>query len=148
MSRTAPVSFQSTPPVKAATVDSGSPFADCSFQSTPPVKAATLGVTIIELLPSISIHAAREGGDGFGFCPCRRAERFQSTPPVKAATRIEQFEHYPKYISIHAAREGGDYKLVEAGVNLVISIHAAREGGDLKLTMVAYTKRDFNPRRP
>ena len=67
---------------------------------------------------------------------------------MKAATRIEQFEHYPKYISIHAAREGGDYKLVEAGVNLVISIHAAREGGDLKLTMVAYTKRDFNPRRP
>ena len=100
MSRTAPVSFQSTPPVKAATVDSGSPFADCSFQSTPPVKAATLGVTIIELLPSISIHAAREGGDGFGFCPCRRAERFQSTPPVKAATNFGlQFVKFRKFQS-------------------------------------------------
>ena len=64
------------------------------------MKAATLGVTIIELLPSISIHAAREGGDGFGFCPCRRAERFQSTPPVKAATNFGlQFVKYRKFQS-------------------------------------------------
>ena len=33
------------------------------FQSTPPVKAATLLDRIIYLLSPISIHAAREGGD-------------------------------------------------------------------------------------
>ena len=130
MSRTAPVSFQSTPPVKAATVDSGSPFADCSFQSTPPVKAATLGVTIIELLPSISIHAAREGGDGFGFCPCRRAERFQSTPPVKAATNFGlQFVKFRKFQSTPPVKAAtGKPKTTEKLAH--ISIHAAREGGD------------------
>ena len=100
----------------------------------------------------ISIHAAREGGDGFGFCPCRRAERFQSTPPVKAATsshitcpRYSVFQSTPPvkaatrnirilgavlFISIHAAREGGDARSGQACVQGSISIHAAREGGD------------------
>ncbi len=34
------------------------------FQSTPPVKAATVVGLINGRLSSISIHAAREGGDG------------------------------------------------------------------------------------
>ena len=34
-----------------------------SFQSTPPVKAATRGCRPSRKLDSISIHAAREGGD-------------------------------------------------------------------------------------
>ena len=60
-------------------------------------------------IADISIHAAREGGDP----PCVAlvpffAPTFQSTPPVKAATEREE-EHPPKDgISIHAAREGGD----------------------------------------
>ena len=33
------------------------------FQSTPPVKAATTELIDVLLLPGISIHAAREGGD-------------------------------------------------------------------------------------
>ncbi len=80
------------------------------FQSTPPVKAATvpLGTGTLSLyisihaareggdhdqqaanaeLRTISIHAAREGGDaGSGTARCTRG-KFQSTPPVKAATR-------------------------------------------------------------
>ena len=57
---------------------------------------------------SISIHAAREGGDvllpvmiGFGLI-------FQSTPPVKAATAGTYYCGVTDSISIHAAREGGD----------------------------------------
>ena len=34
----------------------------------------------------ISIHAAREGGDGRNFPPYFAPSVFQSTPPVKAAT--------------------------------------------------------------
>ena len=34
------------------------------FQSTPPVKAATLTRKMLEAMGIISIHAAREGGDG------------------------------------------------------------------------------------
>ena len=81
----APMLFQSTPPVKAATVTAVGALASPSFQSTPPVKAATLPLTC-KLMPLIiSIHAAREGGD-----------------PI-------DFFVLPMYnISIHAAREGGD----------------------------------------
>ena len=55
--------FQSTPPVKAATDSRQFAFTNFVFQSTPPVKAATpVFVSVSECL-SISIHAAREGGD-------------------------------------------------------------------------------------
>ena len=77
------------------------------FQSTPPVKAATRkaeGNTVPSL---ISIHAAREGGDGGGCAVVCVAD-----------------------ISIHAAREGGDAENQGRLDSYEISIHAAREGGD------------------
>ncbi len=59
----ADIGFQSTPPVKAATVIAGIAIGAKEFQSTPPVKAATqFGDPILQQL-TISIHAAREGGD-------------------------------------------------------------------------------------
>ena len=84
----APMLFQSTPPVKAATVTAVGALASPSFQSTPPVKAATLPLTC-KLMPLIiSIHAAREGGDSLSRRRLRLYWLFQSTPPVKAATDI------------------------------------------------------------
>ena len=56
------------------------------FQSTPPVKAATEYKGDIAVILSISIHAAREGGDG------------------NSVNR-----RHAVAISIHAAREGGDF---------------------------------------
>ncbi len=74
----------------------------------------------------ISIHAAREGGDG--------------TPRARLLCGR---------ISIHAAREGGDLKTeVVMTTNLRISIHAAREGGDGVRPCVAAGIAHFNPRRP
>ena len=58
-----PISFQSTPPVKAATNSAWSFVAITEFQSTPPVKAATRVTTVASGAVRISIHAAREGGD-------------------------------------------------------------------------------------
>ena len=80
------------------------------FQSTPPVKAATALSSGISFSSTISIHAAREGGD------LQRAKAqdprrgFQSTPPVKAATKHVKPQPKQPGISIHAAREGGDVK--------------------------------------
>ena len=65
-------------------------FASRTFQSTPPVKAATLMLIPLALADSISIHAAREGGD---------PQRQYQTPRQAR-------------ISIHAAREGGDQPLL------------------------------------
>ena len=101
------------------------------FQSTPPVKAAT--ASLLQSLggDTISIHAAREGGDIRKLRDRRRAGRFQSTPPVKAATSSSDTMHTRTAISIHAAREGGDVLAIYKLGLAVISIHAAREGGDL-----------------
>ena len=56
------------------------------FQSTPPVKAATISYTLSVWDSLISIHAAREGGDRYSDDINVDCIEFQSTPPVKAAT--------------------------------------------------------------
>ena len=56
--------FQSTPPVKAATQVYNFLYCNLLFQSTPPVKAATQAANPSRPQSKISIHAAREGGDG------------------------------------------------------------------------------------
>ena len=86
--------FQSTPPVKAATQIIPPIIAKQGFQSTPPVKAATTAKYSLTQKLAISIHAAREGGDG---------------ELVKGM--------YSALISIHAAREGGDItEIAMAGI--------------------------------
>ena len=94
------------------------------------MKAATALSSGISFSSTISIHAAREGGDNlFGG---RQTQRhvFQSTPPVKAATDFPCSFHPSACISIHAAREGGDEDGLDTTTISLISIHAAREGGD------------------
>ena len=59
---------------------------DALFQSTPPVKAATIGTNVEYGEVVISIHAAREGGDPTNLATFCLTAAFQSTPPVKAAT--------------------------------------------------------------
>ena len=73
--------------MKAATRSRRKDTPKLKFQSTPPVKAATLVQRLCQPRLGISIHAAREGGDGY------------------------MDDHiYSTEISIHAAREGGDFR--------------------------------------
>ena len=75
---------------------------------------------------TISIHAAREGGDSHLLSAGRKST-----------------------ISIHAAREGGDVKPAALRALLAsISIHAAREGGDHAEILLHRSGHNFNPRRP
>ena len=64
------IAFQSTPPVKAATQLVGGVETLFKFQSTPPVKAATRADGNAVWCVFISIHAAREGGDGCAYRDC------------------------------------------------------------------------------
>ena len=100
------------------------------FQSTPPVKAATLCACYCCGYAAISIHAAREGGDRIADYDTVELDKFQSTPPVKAATVNVRRTQKRRRISIHAAREGGDVMETRILTKNGISIHAAREGGD------------------
>ena len=96
------------------------------------MKAATVLPFTKSTYATISIHAAREGGDCCVFKMQTVFTPFQSTPPVKAATVTVKAERFSGDISIHAAREGGDDKNLVLCVPYRISIHAAREGGDLR----------------
>ena len=118
------------------------------FQSTPPVKAATLVSILCLVISEISIHAAREGGDVKPAALRALLASFQSTPPVKAATSSSAACLIDSCISIHAAREGGDVVAASAATASTISIHAAREGGDHFATGINVGCKDFNPRRP
>ena len=124
--RAAGKKFQSTPPVKAATLRCSPPQCLKRFQSTPPVKAATVLPFAKSTYATISIHAAREGGDFTSTQAQQTSPQFQSTPPVKAATAAEK-----SFLAMMA-----------------ISIHAAREGGDICPRWMITRWHDFNPRRP
>ena len=79
---------------------------------------------------TISIHAPREGGDGFAAAVAVDNDDFNPRPPRGGRLKplIEGIVFV--LISIHAPREGGD-EVVQHGVVLLrISIHAPREGGD------------------
>ena len=72
------------------------------------MKAATDQLCSLGYAYFISIHAAREGGDGGCMVRNKNTRGFQSTPPVKAATPLAFKLRVRLEISIHAAREGGD----------------------------------------
>ena len=80
------------------------------FQSTPPVKAATLCNTDRVRACRISIHAPREGGD-------RKKSNNTANNSISIHAAREGGDLINRIIlvtvtsiSIHAAREGGDYK--------------------------------------
>ena len=77
------------------------------FQSTPPVKAATLRLNAALSPDRISIHAAREGGDKLA-----DIDKNSVSISIHAAREggDQKGRKFPSTvtISIHAAREGGD----------------------------------------
>ena len=104
------VEFQSTHPVRGATVRAATAFrALRKFQSTHPVRGAT---SLQPPAPSVALT-------------------FQSTHPVRGATDRQTPVQRCRAISIHAPREGCDPGH-KHGRRLVssISIHAPREGCD------------------
>ena len=85
--------------------------ANIAFQSTPPVRGATVGSAGGCECMIISIHAPRAGGDLTGR-PVRPKPNsiFQSTPPVRGATSRKRETPDSLRISIHAPRAGGDHR--------------------------------------
>ena len=68
-----------------------------AFQSTPPVRGATLPIEGLIEAANISIHAPRAGGDRSSTSNPFSVSVFQSTPPVRGATaktaKIQSFFH-------------------------------------------------------
>ena len=101
--------FQSTLPVRGATITGSFSVATYIFQSTLPVRGATQGGAVYR---------------------CERI--FQSTLPVRGATlALKQQQAHTRNISIHAPRAGSDYMMPWFLYDTKdISIHAPRAGSD------------------
>ena len=95
------------------------------------MKAATIWDYCSNNKITISIHAAREGGD----CRALAAKKLGMKISIHAAREGGDYgkTSYKDMddISIHAAREGGDPDIDVDSLTKGISIHAAREGGDV-----------------
>ena len=81
-----------------------------TFQSTPPVKAATFRHAFFRLFTAISIHAAREGGDYPDIDVDSLTKGISIHAAREGGDRKRQGYRLPRRISIHAAREGGDMR--------------------------------------
>ena len=143
------VLFQSTPPVKAATVYRIGPILIQRISIHAAREGGDEGLCYTELPDFISIHAAREGGDVSGEMLGIGNAEFQSTPPVKAATNQPATPKTHTVISIHAAREGGDGGNCWCCQSCWIfqstpPVKAATVGSASAITGASY----FNPRRP
>ena len=101
------------------------------FQSTPPVRGATVFTFKFGVPKGISIHAPRAGGDGRTAGGAGRVCKISIHAPRaggddECAAAIDRLE-----ISIHAPRAGGDRFAGDyANAGETISIHAPRAGGD------------------
>ena len=80
------IAFQSTPPVKAATMRGLSKLRDLYISIHAAREGGDNDAEAYKAAIDISIHAAREGGDSTSTSVNLPSSVFQSTPPVKAAT--------------------------------------------------------------
>ena len=146
------INFQSTQPMRAATLRQMAICAYALFQSTLPMRAATkflfpsgsvgdisihavqvdsdINFFIKNSLFTISIRAAHDGCDQMQSMKCSALLVFQSTLPVWAATGEVKSRDISAYISIHAAHAGCDNFIPTHADADGISIHAAHEGCD------------------
>ena len=103
------IQFQSTPPVRGATVARRAHTRTINeFQSTPPVRGATNRRVELGLTVDISIHAPRAGGDYTEFMTSICHGNFNPRPPCGGRRPHIVQDRGGAGISIHAPRAGGD----------------------------------------
>ena len=101
--------FQSTHPLRGATLIGRFGRFVLLFQSTHPLRGATMAVDGCGDCFVISIHAPLAGCDSAKYAFSAALELFQSTHPLRGATRTASPVTSGQYISIHAPLAGCDY---------------------------------------
>ena len=139
--------FQSTLPLRGATVKTKTKAKVTLFQSTLPLRGATLrkeeapwGVIFQSTLPlrgATDLHLA-----GIGVVV------FQSTLPLRGATNWQDEICLFCQISIHAPLTGSDMNHHAQRSAFSISIHAPLTGSDRVVYQTRLSRSDFNPRSP
>ena len=141
--------FQSTLPVRGATITAVCKYYLCIFQSTLPVRGATHRANRYVYLGRNFNPRSPCGERLLRRRSCSGSPLFQSTLPVRGATIGTLYAEGAEKISIHAPRAGSDSVgwLRPSWCN-DISIHAPRAGSDVDISPSAANSFYFNPRSP
>ena len=140
--------FQSTHPLRGATLIGRFGRFVLLFQSTHPLRGATMAVDGCGDCFVISIHAPLAGCDSAKYAFSAALELFQSTHPLRGATRTASPVTSGQYISIHAPLAGCDAAIIPRFAVELISIHAPLAGCDPTILSCTRRAQNFNPRTP
>ena len=102
------------------------------FQSTPPIRGATLIVPSFMLALSVSIHAPHTRGDYIQRASAINLS-FQSTPPIRGATDMQYSKSHYRCFNPRPPYEGRPENLHQS-CSCRVSIHAPHTRGDGKGT--------------
>ena len=120
-----------------------------SFLSTLPARGATSKKTLQGIRSVISIHAPREGSDGWPRVFLAMELHFYPRSPRGERHVAGHRLHLQLLISIHAPREGSDSRTCgRRPPTRRISIHAPREGSDHRTQTGICHGHNFYPRSP
>ena len=122
--------FQSTHPLRGATLPVQQRLAAYGFQSTHPLRGATPRQIAEGIVQRISIHAPLAGCDRSFFRTTSLYVSFQSTHPLRGATGSYVGTGGGSGISIHAPLAGCDLSPLTVSLVVFISIHAPLAGCD------------------
>ena len=141
--------FQSTRPLRGATLITDRTRADVEFQSTRPLRGATQIRVQRRYRHRISIHAPLAGRDFPKILLMFPYLLFQSTRPLRGATTCAYTARYVmKFQSTRPLRGATLTNGSSPAQNITISIHAPLAGRDRNLLSCSAWLQNFNPRAP
>ena len=140
--------FQSTHPVRGATMDKAAAAGNNEFQSTRPVWGATVQADDTEFLVRISIHAPRVGRDATRKHGCRTGRDFNPRAPCGARQKSRTFSWQGRQFQSTRPVWGATQHHDETLTYYIISIHAPRVGRDHYKYNLKLRPKNFNPRAP
>ena len=141
------VLFQSTRPVRGATIARFHIPRVNEFQSTRPVRGATIRLIPLLRRERVSIHAPRAGRDASAPCACRALRCFNPRAPCGARLLYGSQSSDLKSFNPRAPCGARQFPLSE-GSRGGVSIHAPRAGRDFHLCDNTDFPISFNPRAP
>ena len=140
--------FQSTLPLRGATIRAGKFEVPALFQSTLPLRGATYCLEPYARVITISIHAPLAGSDPSSLRNNHQISNFNPRSPCGERRNAIQQRIYLIKISIHAPLAGSDILVHFLFPDSRISIHAPLAGSDGTFEADPTYSMDFNPRSP
>ena len=139
--------FQSTRPMRGATVPPCTCRGRQVFQSTRPMRGATLNNIDIDSQERFQSTRPMRGATKVKAAIVSN-KQFQSTRPMRGATWLRRDLDYLYAVSIHAPHAGRDPFRSASRQGWIVSIHAPHAGRDRTAATMSSGTGCFNPRAP